>query len=371
MKEVNIINFIKKAISKIYQKNYDNRFYAIYKLFGIKFKIFDTKRALKNLHNHVYFDKIDLVLSIWKTRGAIPCLINHFDFVSNSQFAWQNYDKIFWLVYLSCLIELKDIKKAEIIFDKYLLYFDNDLSEIERFLIVSKFIENKNITSKSINKAIKVYDTLKKNREDDVFKKILLNKSIAVVGNAPSEIGKAKGEEIDSHDIVIRFNNYKTKGFERDYGSKTDIWARGSGGNDVIDRKQHYKLITWEADYDHWNVAHNHLYILYRQIEEGQLIYNFDYDSHLSLREASRIDFPTTGMVLIWEIYKKLGSFKNVDFYGFSFCQDIPDKYATHYFNDRSDEEAKRRSNVHKIDKEAEFLLKLINEVRNNENKCI
>ncbi len=363
-----MIKLLKKLIGKVYQKNYDNRFFAVYKIFGIKFKIFNQKKALKNLHSHVYFDKIDLVLSIWQTRGAIPSLINHFDFISNSQFAWRSYDKIFWLIYLSCLVETNEIKKAEKVLNKYLLYFDNDLSEIERFLIVSKFVKNKNITNKNIDKAVKVYDALKKNHENDIFKQLLLNKSIAIVGNAPSEIKKAKGDEIDSHDIVIRFNNYKTKGFEKDYGSKTDIWVRGSGAGDVVDRKQRYKLVAWEADYNHWKVAYNHLDIMHRQIEEGQLIYNFDYNSHLSLREASGIDFPTTGMVLIWEIYQKLNSFKNVDFYGFSFCQDIPDKYATHYFNDRSDKEAKRRSNVHKIDKEAEFLLKLIKEVKSNEN---
>ena len=365
-----MINLLKNILNKIYKKYNDNRFFTIHKIFGIKFKIFDSKRALKNLHNHVSFDKIDLVSSIWETRGAIPSLINHFDFISNSQFAWRNYDKVFWLIYLSCLIELNEYDKAKKILNKYLIYFDDDLSEMERFLIVAKFIDSTNKTNKNIKKAVKVYDTLKKNHDKDIFKKILLGKSIAVVGNAPSEIGKSKGAEIDSHDIVIRFNNYKTKGFEKDYGSKTDIWARGSGGNDVVDRKQHYKLITWEADYDHWKVAHNHLDILYRQIEENQLIYNFDYSSHISLRDASGIDFPTTGLVLIWEIYKKLGNFQNVDFYGFSFCQNVPDKYATHYFNDRSDEEAQRRSNVHKIDKETIFLLKLINEVKNNENQC-
>lgn len=34
--------------------------------------------------------------------------------------------------------------------------------------------------------------------------------------------------------------------------------------------------------------------------------------------------------------------FKNVDFYGFNFCQDNFDTYATHYFNDRNADEAKK-----------------------------
>lgn len=121
--------------------------------------------------------------------------------------------------------------------------------------------------------------------------------------------------------MVIRFNNYRLKGFEKDYGSKTDIWVRGSGGSDVEDRTEPYRLVAWEADYDHWRVAHNHLDILYRQLCEGQKIYNFDWACHMSLRKASGVDFPTTGMVLIWEIFRKFGNFNNVDFMDSAFAR--------------------------------------------------
>lgn len=46
-------------------------------------------------------------------------------------------------------------------------------------------------------------------------------KSIAVVGNGPCELGQCRGYEIDEHDYVIRFNNYKIDGYQEDYGSKT------------------------------------------------------------------------------------------------------------------------------------------------------
>ena len=44
---------------------------------------------------------------------------------------------------------------------------------------------------------------------------------IAIVGNSPILLEKEYGNEIDSHDIVIRFNNYKTEGYEKHCGSKT------------------------------------------------------------------------------------------------------------------------------------------------------
>ena len=49
------------------------------------------------------------------------------------------------------------------------------------------------------------------------------DKSMIFVGNAPSLIGESLGKWIDSHDIVVRFNDCPTQGFELDIGTKTDI----------------------------------------------------------------------------------------------------------------------------------------------------
>lgn len=362
---------LRKIFKYIYNKRIKDEFNVVYYIFGIKIKRFRAKKAINYLYNHVNdninniynginFNNTELALSIWKTYGAYKDLLKYYDFMSHSQFVWYTYSKHFWLIYLSCLIETEELDKAELILNKYLMY-KKDLEDFDRFLLVSKFANEKGITNDKIKKAVLVYNKLEENRKNDIFKKIIENKSIAVVGNAPTEIGKNKGLEIDSHDIVIRFNNYKTIGYENDYGTKTDIWARGSGTNDVIDRKNNFKLITWEADYNHWIVLYNHIDILYKQIEDKQLIYNFDYDCHSTLKQISGIDFPTSGLVLIWEIYRKLGNFNNVDFYGFNFCQEKPDKYITHYFNDQTKEDIEFCSNIHFIDKEADFLIKLVN----------
>ena len=49
------------------------------------------------------------------------------------------------------------------------------------------------------------------------------NKSRAVVGNSGMLMEKEYGELIDSHDIIIRTNHGKIKGFEKNVGKKTDI----------------------------------------------------------------------------------------------------------------------------------------------------
>lgn len=62
------------------------------------------------------------------------------------------------------------------------------------------------------------YTSPEKKSTESILKSL---NNIAVVGNG--EI-KDKGKEIDSHD-VIRLNNFKIKGFEKDVGEKVSAWC--------------------------------------------------------------------------------------------------------------------------------------------------
>ena len=71
----------------------------------------------------------------------------------------------------------------------------------------------------------------KKKSTENILKSL---NNIVVVGNG--EI-KNKGKEIDTHD-VIRMNNFKVKGFEKDVGEKISAWCHcclvGGKGNDGV-----------------------------------------------------------------------------------------------------------------------------------------
>lgn len=51
-------------------------------------------------------------------------------------------------------------------------------------------------------------------------------KEILLIGNGPSCLNHHYGELIDSHDIVVRFNNFEIKSFEKFVGTKTNYWVK-------------------------------------------------------------------------------------------------------------------------------------------------
>lgn len=58
---------------------------------------------------------------------------------------------------------------------------------------------------------------------NDFVKNFQEGQRIIFVGNAPSLGGEMLGEWVDSHDVVVRFNEAPIDGYERFVGSRTDI----------------------------------------------------------------------------------------------------------------------------------------------------
>ncbi len=49
--------------------------------------------------------------------------------------------------------------------------------------------------------------------------------TIAIVGHSPSLLDSEYGELIDSHDFVVRLNDFRISGYEKCVGTKTNVWV--------------------------------------------------------------------------------------------------------------------------------------------------
>ena len=163
--------------------------------------------------------------------------------------------------------------------------------------------------------------------EDTSLFNICSNASIAIVANGPKLLEEELGEEIDACDVVIRFNNFKTKGFEKYTGSRTDIWVSGFWGDEVsipdnINSILHSLCIIplVESSYLYTQVNTD----LTSQVNPENMSY-FDY-TELTKKVAA----PSAGCVLIYWLYKLFGRLPIESLYGFSFFQDKKH----HYFDD-------------------------------------
>lgn len=311
-------------------------------------------------HNQFnYFQNIEYetAYNIWISQGATLELCNRLSYLSQSEYQWNIQNNKLWLIYISCLVETKNNKKALDILNKYLKKWG--LTDIDRFVLVSKFAKENNITSAQIEKTYFIYNYMNNIRNNNVIEELLKGKSVAIVGNGPSEIGKNKGKEIDSHDIVIRINNYVISGYENDYGTKTNIWVRGSGSPQVEDRTQHneYLAVLWEADYEHFPIFFNHIDILYRDAKNNIIFSNFDFRIHKEIKEKSKINFPTSGLMCIYWLHSL--KLKKLSYYGFSFLDGANKNI--HYYKDEDEQLARNFIEPHSLAEETDFIRKVLN----------
>jgi len=72
---------------------------------------------------------------------------------------------------------------------------------------------------------------------------------ICIVGNSGEAIGSNKGSLVDACDVVIRMNDFETRGYEKDLGSQTNIVVCAFSGENKICNPNKF------PDYPHKDVA--------------------------------------------------------------------------------------------------------------------
>lgn len=128
---------------------------------------------------------------------------------------------------------------------------------------------------------------------------------LCIVGNAPCELGKGNGKRIDSHKVVVRFNNYSLSNFS-DYGKKETVWVRVA--NNEVEKKHSksnkYTIFAGNNFDLKRRDALNYVLEPYLSRKEYTIIPSEIYHELIKLLGC----LPSTGMAFLYWIYKICGS---------------------------------------------------------------
>ncbi|WP_317498004.1 glycosyltransferase family 29 protein [Idiomarina sp. Sol25] len=90
----------------------------------------------------------------------------------------------------------------------------------------------------------------------------LSNANVLVVGNSPNLAGQAQGAQIDTNDIVVRFNQYASEHTKKeDTGTKLDVWVMAPGYQGPVPEQAEFVIVTgpnmlwWQQN---WHTLQSH-----------------------------------------------------------------------------------------------------------------
>lgn len=298
------------------------------RIFGKDFYITKPVERMKKVTANYSFNQIE---SSWKRHGASKPLMDHLEFLSVCPESWEIEFKRTWMIYACCLLEHGKEKEAAAIIDKYLYLFDPN--NISYYLPVANWCYDHGYRDiPYIEKANSIFTMLEEDRKNKTFENKIKNaKSIAVVVNSSSEVGRKTGEEIDNHDIVIRLNSYVNEGYEEDYGKRTDIWVRGFNNQTIIRYPMHeYAYGMFVNDIWHFNFPIHDFYTYSVNDDVSFGYFNFEMKQAIYDLMPHFYSHPTLGCQTLLILYHLLGSFDKVDCYAFSFL--TPEKKWDYYY---------------------------------------
>jgi len=176
--------------------------------------------------------------------------------------------------------------------------------------------------------------------------------SFCVVGNGPSELGRGAGKEIDANNLVIRINDYHVDHPE-DYGAKQGVWVRVANKEITQDHLHSNEIVIFAAnnflmkrrDFFTYAARSHHLGKAFTVVPSEI------YQELIDVLEG----LPSTGLAIIYWIYKVLGPIPRESLYGFSHLKEIAD-FKAHYYPDKCEIGV----HIHEWDKEVQLLAQII-----------
>lgn len=275
-----------------------------------------------------YFKLLHAVRETFMLFDEVPKKIfENMDSDVNADYSCR-YNHLFSISY-SLLI--RDFENATRKLNKYIKYCG--LENIHTFIPVAYFAYKNGYKNKDILKAAYMFENLKSTSDNNIFLKRIKSKSVAVVGNGPSELNTNNGIVIDSYEEVVRFNEFAQfiKPLSKDYGEKVTMCAETNDYPDKFISDTEFRILRRNcyiqdiSNYDDYNKLMN----------DKHIFYSVEDDVYKEIYNKYGIISPTTGFLLLYIIKKiKQDDFTLKDIYGFSF-KECKDDGATHYDGER------------------------------------
>jgi len=185
-------------------------------------------------------------------------------------------------------------------------------------------------------------------KKNTLLKKFIGDSSFVIVGNSGSIKSHKGGSEIDKYDLVFRFNNFETEGFEDYTGTKTSSWVTSFYLNITIDDNVP-SFIFMPFPYGSKKYKYKYNDLLIKSISES---HDVIFMSEAVRNEISKISLnPSTGALFLYWLYSQLGEVKYEQLRGIN-C--FSENHELHYFAN-GDVSEKKSANVHRIHDERIF----------------
>ena len=192
------------------------------------------------------------------------------------------------------------------------------------------------------------------------------NGKTIIIGNSPDVLEENLGRIIDSFDTIIRVNDFTLKGYEKQLGTRTDIWF--TGASKVARKRTDYDMtntipiLGLSSSRLHLNENDKTRHILIKDISSTfevalSKFRIIPFDVTAQLKSKWGLNSPTTGFLALYYFIEVL-KFSNVTIHGFDFF-DSP----FHYY----DEDKKMKTTLsvaHEYEKEKKYTQKWIESSR-------
>lgn len=231
------------------------------------------------------------------------------------------------LMYITLLLERGYVQSAKAGLRAYIKKFN--LKYIKEYLPCCYVATLLGVKDDIINKGSELFEHLEIVRNNNEFADYLMNKSIAVVGNASNILETELGNTIDSRDVVFRMNLFnRDEKLFKSTGSKLNVYV--TNANTTCIYTEHLKDA---AKYDWIFIAmdlyHIHLsyftYIndfietFYQVIKNTKCKLAYTYSEIVNkLKNECELIAPTTGLRLLYHIAYVRGNIYSDEIFGFS-----------------------------------------------------